>query len=230
MQSSPSRQTTATSPSAGNPSTGSSRSTIPANARPNYAGDGWICRRGYRRSGSGCARVIVPANASLSSSGSDWICIRGYRRSGSGCVPVAVQGSGASRSSVSSSNPSSVGLGGQPSLTGLNTGQQALVRSSCSSAERNRNTSVYSRDQYYDCLTRNIANVRGLGGQPSLTGLNTGQQALVRSSCSSAERNRNTSVYSRDQYYDCLRRNIKRIRGGRMMGNDGKSILPPESK
>ena len=63
---------------------------VPANAKLNYYGDGWVCKDGYHRDGNRCAKVAVPRNAKLNYYGDGWVCEDGYHRDGNRCAKVAV--------------------------------------------------------------------------------------------------------------------------------------------
>jgi len=66
------------------------RLVIPPNATLNYAGDGWMCGRGYRQVGNECIAVVMPANATLNYAGDGWMCGRGYRQVGNECKAVVM--------------------------------------------------------------------------------------------------------------------------------------------
>lgn len=63
---------------------------MPANASLNVYGNGWVCNRGYRRSGNDCIPVHIPLNAGLDVYGHGWTCNRGYRQSGNECLSVLI--------------------------------------------------------------------------------------------------------------------------------------------
>lgn len=66
------------------------KSGIPANASLNVYGNGWVCNRGYRQSGTDCVPVQIPLNAGLDVYGHGWTCNRGYRQSGNECLSVLI--------------------------------------------------------------------------------------------------------------------------------------------
>jgi hypothetical protein len=68
----------------------SSNNGLPANAKLNYLGNGWECKRGYYRSGNQCYKVKLPANAKLNYLGNGWECKRGYYRSQNQCYKVGL--------------------------------------------------------------------------------------------------------------------------------------------
>lgn len=63
---------------------------IPQNAKVNYFGNGWECKRGYYQKGEACVAVDVPANAKLDYFGHSWECKRGYIRNADSCIAVNV--------------------------------------------------------------------------------------------------------------------------------------------
>jgi hypothetical protein len=64
--------------------------SLPENASPNPFGQGWICERGFYKSGQKCIKVQPPENASINYLGNGWECNRGYYKSGQKCLKVQV--------------------------------------------------------------------------------------------------------------------------------------------
>ncbi|WP_460931280.1 hypothetical protein [Shinella zoogloeoides] len=63
---------------------------IPANARLDYTGHGWVCDAGFAQRGQECVGVNVPANAELDYTGHNWKCKYGFRRAGNTCETFRV--------------------------------------------------------------------------------------------------------------------------------------------
>ena len=64
------------------------KSSMPANAEPDYTGRSWQCKRGYRPVNGQCEMVQVPANAEIDYTGRNWTCSRGYRPVNGQCEAV----------------------------------------------------------------------------------------------------------------------------------------------
>ena len=64
---------------------------MPDNAELDVYGSGWVCKRGYRRSGNECVVVTMPDNAELDVYGSGWVCSIGYKRVGNQCAVMSAE-------------------------------------------------------------------------------------------------------------------------------------------
>ena len=68
--------------------------SLPKNAKLDYFGTDWECKRGFRKYGNECLAVMVPKNGKLDYFGNDWECNRGFRKYGDECLAVAVPKNG----------------------------------------------------------------------------------------------------------------------------------------
>ena len=64
------------------------KSSMPANAEPDYTGRTWQCKRGYRPVNGQCEAVQMPANAEIDYTGRNWKCSYGYRPVNGQCEAV----------------------------------------------------------------------------------------------------------------------------------------------
>lgn len=62
----------------------------PPNSQTNIYGTGWVCQRGFYRSGNQCLKVEIPANAQLDIYGTGWTCQRGFRLERGICQEVVI--------------------------------------------------------------------------------------------------------------------------------------------
>ncbi|GIT99707.1 hypothetical protein TSL6_02140 [Sulfurovum sp. TSL6] len=67
-----------------------SNNGLPANAKLDYYGHGWECKKGYYKYGNKCNKVAIPANAKLDYYGHDWECRKGYYKYANKCNKVAI--------------------------------------------------------------------------------------------------------------------------------------------
>ena len=63
---------------------------LPKNAHKNIYGSGWVCKKGFYRSGNKCEPVKIPKHGKLNYLGNGWECQRGFKRSGNKCEPVKI--------------------------------------------------------------------------------------------------------------------------------------------
>jgi hypothetical protein len=53
-----------------------------------YLGSGWVCEKGFYKSGKECLEIIMPENGILDYSGNGWICNEGFKKVGSKCITM----------------------------------------------------------------------------------------------------------------------------------------------
>nr|WP_102439579.1 hypothetical protein [Shewanella sp. 10N.286.48.B5]PMH85914.1 hypothetical protein BCU57_12825 [Shewanella sp. 10N.286.48.B5] len=68
--------------------------TIPENAKVSKYGSGWVCNKGFYKSGQQCLNVEVPNNGKLNYAGSGWVCNKGFYKSGLQCLNVVIPKNG----------------------------------------------------------------------------------------------------------------------------------------
>ncbi|MBF0619103.1 MAG: 16S rRNA (cytosine(1402)-N(4))-methyltransferase RsmH [Candidatus Omnitrophica bacterium] len=61
---------------------------VPAHARVDPFGPGWVCEEGFHQEGNACAALAVPEHAKMNVLGNGWDCESGYVKDGNICVPV----------------------------------------------------------------------------------------------------------------------------------------------
>ena len=61
---------------------------LPANAKLNYRGNGWVCNKGFYKTGNKCHAVQLPANAKLNYRGNGWTCMKNFKKISNTCIAM----------------------------------------------------------------------------------------------------------------------------------------------